>query len=92
MEKPHAVPLGAAGARGYGWAMYAYEWLMQAAMWWIAGVVPAAVWYEGSYRRALGWPFHLLDHLTSRHISRPVWHAITWPLVAIAVMRTLNII
>jgi hypothetical protein len=72
--------------------MYAYEWLMQAAMWWLIGFWFAAIWYEGAMLKALAWPFRLLDCLTSQNLPRPAWHAITWTLVAVAVLRTFNII
>ena len=70
----------------------AYEWILTAATFWVAGCYYALIWYGGDYGKTLAWPFNLLNHLTAHHMPPRVWHAVTWPLVGVAVLRTFNII
>ena len=70
----------------------AYEWILTAATFWVAGCFYALIWHEGEFGKALAWPFDLFNHLTSPDMPPWVWHTITWPLVAVAVARTFNIL
>lgn len=72
--------------------MIAADWIGLAIMVWLVGCWFALIWHEGRFRRAMAWPFDLLNYLTSRNLSRRAWHGITWTLVAIAVLRTFNIL
>lgn len=69
-----------------------YEHFITAGMIWFAGLWFATVVHEGQFLRAMAWPFDLLNYATSRYMTPAIWHTVTWPLVAVVVLRTFNIV